>query len=157
MAIMRNPFFFASSVVNSRLVRCASDMLTRYRALLIANWTERKLAKSFSGPMSSKLAACSGFYLYMMTSSNGNIFRVYCSFVRGIHRRPVNSPHKGQWREALMFSLIFPWTNGWVDNRDAGDLRRHGAHYSVIVMSQKYTCEHIRSKKKINVTFVCWV
>ena len=27
-------------------------------------------------------------------------------FVRGIHRSPVNSPHKGQWRGALMFSLI---------------------------------------------------
>ena len=26
-------------------------------------------------------------------------------FVRGIHRSPVNSPHKGQWRGALMFSL----------------------------------------------------
>ena len=33
-------------------------------------------------------------------------------------------PHKGQWRGALMFSLIFAWTNGWVNNRDAGDLRR---------------------------------
>ena len=28
-------------------------------------------------------------------------------FVRGIHRLPVNSPHKGQWSGALMFSLIF--------------------------------------------------
>ena len=48
----------------------------------------------------------------MMTSSNGNIFRViYWPFVRGIHRSPVNSPHKGQWREALMFSLICVWIN----------------------------------------------
>ena len=27
----------------------------------------------------------------------------YWSFVRGIHRSPVNSPHKGQWRGALIF------------------------------------------------------
>ena len=27
-------------------------------------------------------------------------------FVRGIHRSTVNSPHKGQWRGDLMFSLI---------------------------------------------------
>ena len=27
-------------------------------------------------------------------------------FVRGIHRSPVNSPHKGQWRGDLVFSLI---------------------------------------------------
>ena len=26
--------------------------------------------------------------------------------VRGIHRSPVNSPHRGHWRGALMFSLI---------------------------------------------------
>ena len=55
-------------------------------------------------------------------------------FVRGIHRSPVNSPHKGQWRGALMFSLIFAWINGWVNNREAGDLRRYRAHWDVIVM-----------------------
>ena len=31
----------------------------------------------------------------------------------GNHRSPVNSPHKGQWREILMFSLICTWINGW--------------------------------------------
>ena len=55
-------------------------------------------------------------------------------FVRGIHRSPVNSPHKGQWRGALMFSLICVWINYWVNNREAGDLIRHRAHYDVIVM-----------------------
>ena len=33
-------------------------------------------------------------------------FPRYGPFVRGIHRSPVNSPHKGHWRGALMFSLI---------------------------------------------------
>ena len=33
-------------------------------------------------------------------------------------------PHKGQWHGALMFSLICAWTNGWANNRDAGDLGR---------------------------------
>ena len=47
---------------------------------------------------------------------------------------PVNSLHKGQWRGALMFSLICARINGWVNNRDAGDLRRHRTHYDVIVM-----------------------
>ena len=46
-------------------------------------------------------------------------------FVRGIHRSSVNSPHKGQWRGTLMFSLICAWTNSWAYNGDAGDLRRH--------------------------------
>ena len=45
-----------------------------------------------------------------------------------------NSPHKGQWRGALMFSLICVWINGGVNNREAGDLRRYRAHYDVSVM-----------------------
>ena len=61
-------------------------------------------------------------------------FPRYWSFVRGIHRSPVNSPHKGQWRGDLMFSLIRAWTNGWVNNRDYGDLRRHRAHYDITVI-----------------------
>ena len=61
-------------------------------------------------------------------------FPRYWPFVRGIHRGPVNSPHKGQWRGALMFSFICVWINGWVNNRKAGDLRRYRAHYDVIVM-----------------------
>ena len=51
-------------------------------------------------------------------TSNGRIFRThddlikckhfppYWPFVRGIHRSPVNSPHRDQWRGALVFSLI---------------------------------------------------
>ena len=61
-------------------------------------------------------------------------FPRYCPFVRGIHRSPVNSPLKGQWRGALMFSLICARINGCVNNREAGDLRRYRAHYDVIVM-----------------------
>ena len=53
-------------------------------------------------------------------------------FVRGIHRSPVNSPYKGQWRGTLMSSLICALINGYVDNREAGNLIRHQAHYDVI-------------------------
>ena len=61
-------------------------------------------------------------------------FQRYWPFVRGIHRSPVNSPHNGQWRGALMFTLICARINGWVNNREAGDLRRHRDHYDVNVM-----------------------
>ena len=64
-------------------------------------------------------------------------FPRYWPFVPGIHRSPVVSPHKGQWRGALMFSLICARINVWANNRKAGDLRRHRTHYDVIVM----TCE----------------
>ena len=64
-------------------------------------------------------------------------FPLYWPFVWGIHRPPVNSPHKGQWRGALVFSLICAWIKGWVNNGETGDLRRHRSHYDVIVMSSK--------------------
>ena len=63
----------------------------------------------------------------------------HCSWhhqMEAFHRSPVNSPHKGQWRGALMFSLICAWTNGWVNNHEAGELRRHRARYDVTVMYQ---------------------
>ena len=59
-------------------------------------------------------------------------FPRYWPFVWGIHRWPVNSSHKGQWRGALMFLLICAWINGW---NEAGDWRRHRADYDVIVMA----------------------
>ena len=44
-------------------------------------------------------------------------------------------PHtKDQWRGAMMFSLNYAWINGWVNTREADDLRRHRAHYYVTVM-----------------------
>ena len=61
-------------------------------------------------------------------------FPCYWPFVRRIHRSTVNFPHKGQWRGALMFSLICVWIYGWVKNHEAGDLRRHRAHCDVTVM-----------------------
>ena len=78
------------------------------------------------------------WYSYLMHSHDDVIkwkhFPRYWPFVRGIHRSPVNSPHKGQWRGSLMFSLICVWINGWVNRREASDLRRYRAHYDVIVM-----------------------
>ena len=64
-------------------------------------------------------------------------FPRYWPFVWGIHRSPVNSPYKGQWRGALMFSLFCPRINDWVNNGEAGDLRRYRVHYDVIVMHPK--------------------
>ena len=61
-------------------------------------------------------------------------FPRYWPFVRGIHRSPVISPHKGEWRGALMLSLICVWINGWLNNHKAGDLWRHRAHYDATVL-----------------------
>ena len=75
----------------------------------------------------------------IMTSSNGNLFRDTGPLCGG--RWPVDSPHKGQWRGALMFSLIWACTNGWVNNQDASDLRRHLALYDkfIIIANARFT------------------
>ena len=61
-------------------------------------------------------------------------FSTLLAICAGSHRSPVNSPNKGQCRGASMFSLICAWTNGWINNRDATDLRRYRAHDAVTVM-----------------------
>ena len=74
--------------------------------------------------------------VFILTSLSGNIFRVtgplWWEF----------TGHKGQWRRALMFSVICAWSNGWANNRDAGDLRGHRAHYDVNVMSRVHQGQH---------------
>ena len=53
--------------------------------------------------------------------------------MQGIHRWPVNSRTKAS--DAELFFFFDLRTNGWVNNREAGDLRHHCAHYDVITMS----------------------
>ena len=70
----------------------------------------------------------------IMTSSNGNIFRITGPLWGEFTGHWWIPPHKGQWRGALMFPLICAWINGWVNNPEAGNLRHHCAHYDAIVM-----------------------
>ena len=104
------------------------DMCTisAHRVILIKYYREFMSDMTHCGQMTR--------YNLMITSSNWNIFQCYWPFVRGIHRSPVNFPHKGQWRGDLMFSLICSCTKGWVNSSDAVDLRRNCAHYDVTVM-----------------------
>ena len=83
----------------------------------------------------------------------------YWPFARGIHRSPLNSPHKGQWRGALMLSLICAWINDWVNSCEAGDLRRHCAHYDVTVMATNWMIPQLSpvlyTKRDITCSSVC--
>ena len=96
-------------------------------------------------------------------------FSALLALVRGIHRSPVNSPHKGQWRGSFMFSLISAWTKGWANNWDMGDLRCHRANYDVNVvcsghfvrsaMGAKWSAHQIliaMEKSLVKWTFVLW-
>ena len=70
------------------------------------------------------------FCYIMMTSSNGSIFRV-----TGLLCGEFTGPRtKASDTVLFMFSLICVWINGWVKNREAGDLRRHCTHYDVTAM-----------------------
>ena len=92
--------------------------------------------------MTSSWLNCSPVDIFVATDSAENHddvikwkdFPRHWPFMRGIHGSPVNSPHKGQWRGTLMFSLICVWINGWVNNGEAVDLRRHRAHFDVTAM-----------------------
>ena len=71
---------------------------------------------------------------FMMTSPNGNIFRVtgpLCGKFTGHRWIPLT---KASDAEVRCFLWSAPWINGWVNNREAADFRRHRAHYDVIVM-----------------------
>ena len=62
------------------------------------------------------------------------LFEIKFIIITDFHGSLLNSPYKGQWRGVLVFSLIYAWINGWVNNREAGDFRRHRPHYDVTVM-----------------------
>ena len=71
----------------------------------------------------------------MMTSSNGNLFCItghLCGQFIGDRWIPSTN---GQWRGALMSSLICTWINGWVNNGEAGDLKYHRIHHDITVRS----------------------
>ena len=60
-------------------------------------------------------------------------FQRYWPFVRGIRRSPVDTPPQGPVTRSFEFFFDLR-LNKRLSNRDAGDLRHHGAHYDVIVM-----------------------
>ena len=72
--------------------------------------------------------------VHMIASSNGNIFRVtgpLCGEFASHRWIPLpKASDAGLW----CFLWSMPWINGWVNNRDADDLRRHRAHYVCNVM-----------------------
>ena len=80
-------------------------------------------------------------------------FLRYWPFVRGIHRSPVNSPHKGRWRRALIFSLICALNKQW--SKQSWDwwfeiqLRsfwRHCNELLICASSLLYVASHLANK-----------
>ena len=72
---------------------------------------------------------------------------------QNLSNSPVNSPHNGQWRAALMSSLICTWINGSVYHRETVDLRRRRAHYDVTVMMASV---YVTRPQRANVDMAMW-
>ena len=94
----------------------------------------------FSVPYHYIRSLCTHPSILMMTSSNGNSFRV---------TGPLWGESTGhRWmpltRGALMFALTCTGLNCWTNHRDAGDLRRHRTHYNVIVLAREVTRDIVR-------------
>ena len=133
-----------SSQISWRFSLCPISNACFTRECMFFNWKKKSRHKNtlhyqYRGCIRPREASSQGSISRDIDDVHDDVFEWkhfprYWPFVRGIHRSPVNSPNKGQWREALMFSLICAWINNWVNNREAGGLRSHRAHCDVNVM-----------------------
>ena len=121
----RQPWYWHRSPYISRLQFLISNLSGHYWCHI----SDIKLEFKMNFELTTDTRILSPWWHHQMET-----FPHYWPFVQGNHRSPVNSLHKGQWREVLMFSMICAWINGWVNNDETGDLRRHLAHYDVTVM-----------------------
>ena len=104
------------------------SIINRFNECIFTSWL--KLYKEWNWTYDTSFWRCIWLYLLgiEMVFLHDDVikwkhFPRYWPFVQGIHRWPVNSHSTGQWRRALMFSLIRAWIDVWVNNREAGDLR----------------------------------
>ena len=108
-------------------------------------WPIPRYCKQITGTLGTHYSVLTSWWRHQMEKK----FPRYWPFVRGIHRWSVDFPHKGQWRGALVLSLICAWINAWVNNRGASDLRwaiapimtslvlmswQNGPHFTVITI-----------------------
>ena len=104
---------------------CAAEPSVRFQTI----WRYRHIVSRvgcFVGShhlTTNYMEGCIGHDVFMIHADviKWKHFPHYWPFVRGIHWSSVNSPHKSQWRGALMFSLICTRINSWVNIREAGD------------------------------------
>ena len=99
-----------------------------------ASWHQQGTRQNYPSCVESYQVIKSIVNIYMMTSSNGTVFRV-TSLLWGESTDHGWIPlTKASDADLLTFSLICAWTNVSAYNPDAGDSRRHPAHYDVTVM-----------------------
>ena len=135
----------STSNLVSRYSRTQGDLTNKQDLMtsqITGEWTARSteffmLPKNRKSLSSTPLFLCD-FLGCIMTSSNGNIFRVTgpsCGEFTGHRWIPLTKASDAElWFFSLIFSLMCAWIKGWANNREADDLRRHRSHYYVTVM-----------------------
>ena len=101
-----------------------------FETLSCSSWRHCNVFKRVANE-TTPLADRMVIFSFMMTSSNGNILRV-TGLCAG--NSPATSEFPAHWRpvtRSFDVYLICAWINDWVNNREAGDLRHHCAHYDV--------------------------
>ena len=98
------------------------------------NWKKMKIYINFHKSLFMPYSKRKMMYMYIYSSwwrHQTEFFFVLLALCEGNPQVNDGFPsyHKGQWRGALTFSLSCAWNNSWANNRDAGDWRRHCAHY----------------------------
>ena len=116
-----------------RYKSCCAKHHTVFLIMILCNSSDNEKMRLVSNTLNSD-SQIQAWRNYPWWRHQMEAFSALLSICGGIHRSPVNSPHKSQWRGDLTFSLICARMNGWVTNREAGDLRGQRAHYDVTVM-----------------------
>ena len=80
-------------------------------------------------------------------------FPCHWPFLRGIHRSPVNSPHKGQWRGAFMFSLIWRHCN-WNQAKGTNISKGFGMFSHLVLPTREHNSDVIMSAMASQITGV---
>ena len=129
-------FIYIISFNSTHIYQVYSDICLEYNIYFQVNWMLRgdrivfpKLKEMASWKL-CRLPFCSiclSWWRHQMETFSALL--VICA-----GNSPVNSTHRDQWPQAVMFSLISVCINGSVNNREDGDLRRYRPHYVVSVM-----------------------
>ena len=114
----------------TNLIRNMCSEITVLLLLPKGQWVKIKMLPRW-GPFCSGLNMMN---MMMMTSSNGIIFRVTGHLCRHFTDQRWIPRTKASDTELWCYLWSAPELNGWVNNREAGDLRRHRAHFDVTVM-----------------------
>ena len=109
------------------------------------SWWQNKTNRVYMGYTPSTTFIIPAWWRHQMET-----FSALLALCAGNSPVPVNSPHKGQWRGALMFSFICAWIHDWVNNREAGDLGRHRGHYDVIVMRLTFLFSDTEQRRRVS-------